>query len=137
MLETALELFVERGYDATPLQEIADRLQVTKAALYYYFTSKTKILEALLEPGQVAFVAMLDAAEAEPTYDTRVAVAVSGIVEQAVIDRRTLASFRRDPAVQRHPTYVRQAAVVHDRQQHLFFWPTPQPQQRNPFQFSM
>lgn len=44
--EIALELFAERGYDHTSLREIADRLGVTKAALYYHFQSKEEIIEA-------------------------------------------------------------------------------------------
>ena len=33
----ALQLFAERGYDGTSLREIADRLGITKAAVYYHF----------------------------------------------------------------------------------------------------
>jgi len=40
----ALELFTEQGYDATSLREIAERLGVTKAALYYHFKSKEEIV---------------------------------------------------------------------------------------------
>ena len=47
ILDTALELFNEEGYDKTSLREIAERLDVTKAALYYHFKSKADILLAL------------------------------------------------------------------------------------------
>ena len=40
----ALELFNDRGYDKTSLREIADRIGITKAALYYYFERKEDIL---------------------------------------------------------------------------------------------
>ncbi len=43
----ALDLFTEQGYDGTSLREIAERLGVTKAALYYHFESKEDILMAL------------------------------------------------------------------------------------------
>jgi len=43
----ALELFTEQGYDATSLREIAERLGVTKAALYYHFKSKEEIVDSL------------------------------------------------------------------------------------------
>ena len=46
--EVALELFVERGYEGTSLREIAERLDVTKAALYYHFKTKEDILVALV-----------------------------------------------------------------------------------------
>jgi len=45
----ALELFAERGYDGTSLREIAERLDVTKAALYYHFKSKEDIVSSLVE----------------------------------------------------------------------------------------
>ncbi|MQY04169.1 TetR/AcrR family transcriptional regulator [Actinomadura macrotermitis] len=47
ILDTALELFLERGYDQTSLREIAERLDVTKAALYYHFKSKEDIVGGL------------------------------------------------------------------------------------------
>ncbi len=42
--DVALELFAEQGYDKTSLREIAERLGVTKAALYYHFQSKEDIV---------------------------------------------------------------------------------------------
>jgi AcrR family transcriptional regulator len=45
----ALELFAEQGYDKTSLREIAERLGVTKAALYYHFKSKEDIVASLVE----------------------------------------------------------------------------------------
>ncbi len=47
ILDTALQLFTEKGFDATTLQEIADRLGFTKAAIYYHYRSKEDILMAL------------------------------------------------------------------------------------------
>ena len=51
----AVELFSEQGYDKTSLREIAERLGVTKAALYYHFKSKEDIVHSLVEDyfGQV------------------------------------------------------------------------------------
>ncbi|MCL2585198.1 MAG: TetR/AcrR family transcriptional regulator [Streptosporangiales bacterium] len=42
--QIALELFAEQGYERTSLREIAERLGVTKAALYYHFKSKEDIV---------------------------------------------------------------------------------------------
>ena len=50
ILDVALELFIEHGYDRTSLRAIAERVGVTKAALYYHFASKEDILLALVEP---------------------------------------------------------------------------------------
>jgi AcrR family transcriptional regulator len=45
----ALELFAEQGYEKTSLREIAERLGVTKAALYYHFRSKEDIVRSFSE----------------------------------------------------------------------------------------
>ncbi|WP_329253443.1 TetR/AcrR family transcriptional regulator [Actinoallomurus sp. NBC_01490] len=46
---TALELFAEHGYEKTSLRQIAERLHVTKAALYYHFNSKEDIVVSLFD----------------------------------------------------------------------------------------
>lgn len=48
ILDVALDLFTERGYDATSMREIAERLEITKAALYYHFDGKDDIVRSLL-----------------------------------------------------------------------------------------
>lgn len=50
ILDVATDLFVENGYDGTPLSLIASRLEFTKAALYYHFKSKSDILTGILDP---------------------------------------------------------------------------------------
>jgi AcrR family transcriptional regulator len=47
--QVALELFAEQGYEKMSLREIAGRLDVTKAALYYHFKSKEDIARSLVE----------------------------------------------------------------------------------------
>jgi len=47
ILDVALDLFTEKGFDRTSLREVAERVGVTKAALYYHFASKDDILMAL------------------------------------------------------------------------------------------
>jgi AcrR family transcriptional regulator len=53
--EIAVGLFTEHGYEGTSLREIAERLGVTKAALYYHFKSKEDIIRSLMDDyfGQV------------------------------------------------------------------------------------
>ncbi|CAM5524793.1 TetR/AcrR family transcriptional regulator [Streptomyces fumanus] len=47
--DVALSLFAEQGYEKTSLREIAERLEVTKAALYYHFKTKEEILVSIFE----------------------------------------------------------------------------------------
>ena len=46
ILETAAGLFAERGYAGTSMRDLAEKLGVTPAALYYHFPSKGDILQA-------------------------------------------------------------------------------------------
>jgi AcrR family transcriptional regulator len=54
----ALEMFIEEGYDKTSLREIAEKLGVSKAALYYHFPTKDDILNSLIED-RIATIAQL------------------------------------------------------------------------------
>lgn len=47
MIHAARELFAEKGYAETSVQEIVTAASVTKGAFYYYFSSKDEILEIL------------------------------------------------------------------------------------------
>ena len=49
ILETALELFAQNGYLGTSMNDIAQRLGFTKAALYKHYTSKQEILDSIVE----------------------------------------------------------------------------------------
>jgi len=70
--ELALELFLEHGYDATPMSLVAQRAGLTKAGVYHHFESKEHLLyvvhkrhiEQLLLP-------LIDDAEREPAAEKR------------------------------------------------------------------
>ena len=70
--QVALELFAEQGYDKTSLREIAERLDVTKAALYYHFKSKEDIVRSLVEDYFGQIDALIAWAKTQPrTPETR------------------------------------------------------------------
>ncbi|HEY9010459.1 MAG TPA: TetR/AcrR family transcriptional regulator, partial [Devosia sp.] len=48
VLDAALELFIEQGFAQTRVDDIARRAGISKGAVYLYFASKEKILEALV-----------------------------------------------------------------------------------------
>ncbi|MEM9593771.1 MAG: TetR family transcriptional regulator [Acidobacteriota bacterium] len=49
ILDVALDVFAERGYSRTSLQEIADRAGFTRGAVYWHFKNKADLLAALEE----------------------------------------------------------------------------------------
>jgi AcrR family transcriptional regulator len=70
ILAVAVELFATRSYAGTSIRDITDRLDITKAALYYHFSSKEQILSALIAPFSEevkGLLASADAGELSPT----------------------------------------------------------------------
>ncbi len=49
ILDSALSLFVKKGYDRTTFNDIASRLKLTKGAVYWHFESKEALLVAILD----------------------------------------------------------------------------------------
>jgi AcrR family transcriptional regulator len=93
----ALELFASRGFEQTSLREIAERLGITKAALYYHFSSKRELLNALITP-------MIDdlrgfLAEAESTAHDDPRAVLTGYFDMCVRHRRVLGGLLRDVQV--------------------------------------
>jgi AcrR family transcriptional regulator len=72
ILETALEMFRERGYDETTMRAIAQKAGVSLGNAYYYFSSKEYLIQAFyqrLHDSQVAVA--LPALENEKTLKAR------------------------------------------------------------------
>ncbi len=78
--QVAVELFTEHGYEGTSLREIAERLNVTKAALYYHFKSKEDIVRSLVED----YYGQMDALIAWGREQPRTADARSDILSRYV-----------------------------------------------------
>jgi AcrR family transcriptional regulator len=49
ILDVAQHLIENKGYEQMTIQDILDRLQISKGAFYHYFGSKQELLESVLE----------------------------------------------------------------------------------------
>lgn len=68
LISSARELFAERGYQRAPVQEVLDRTNVSRGALYHHFASKDKLFEAVFESVEEQIAATLvDAARGAQT----------------------------------------------------------------------
>jgi AcrR family transcriptional regulator len=98
ILDVALDLFTDQGYDGTSLREIAERLGLTKAALYYHFASKEDILMALHmrlhEFGKEAIASLGD----EPVSLEHWAEILDGLVDQMLAQRKLFLMHERNQA---------------------------------------
>jgi AcrR family transcriptional regulator len=64
LLDVAVAVFNERGYDATSMDELAGRLGVTKSAIYHHVPSKVELLRLALDRALGALVAVTEEPEA-------------------------------------------------------------------------
>ncbi|WP_018684891.1 TetR/AcrR family transcriptional regulator [Actinokineospora enzanensis] len=71
ILDVAVGLFAEVGYDKASIRELANRLGITSAALYYYFRNKQEILTAIANTVYTEVDKLVDSAEAEPPSPAR------------------------------------------------------------------
>jgi AcrR family transcriptional regulator len=98
ILDAALDLFIEQGFDGTSLRQIAEQLGVTKAALYYHFESKDDILMALHmrlhEFGRVALLRMGE----EPITMKLWGELLDEIVDQMLAQRKIFLMHERNQA---------------------------------------
>jgi AcrR family transcriptional regulator len=92
--EVALELFAERGFDQTSLREIAERLDITKAALYYHFPSKDELITDIFRP----LVADLEAfrGRAATTGPEGMRATLEGYIELCHRHKRVFQGLLRD-----------------------------------------
>jgi AcrR family transcriptional regulator len=119
VLGLAAELFASRGFRATSLELVADRLGVTRPALYYHFKTKSQILAALLDDVMTKLETAVDAVpkpasgDDEPRFITMLSAHIDVTLENAdqvtvlVRERaeaariKTLQSERREKAYSR------------------------------------
>jgi AcrR family transcriptional regulator len=61
LIDTALRLFRERGYEATTMRAIADEAGVSTGNAYYHFTSKEHLIQAFYDRAQEDHLAAVEA----------------------------------------------------------------------------
>lgn len=96
ILDIARRRFAASGYADTSMQQIADELGVTKAALYYHFRSKSDLLLELTQPVLDAFDAALDRAARESATADGLPTAVVAYLDVALEHRELVRQLARD-----------------------------------------
>ncbi len=56
ILEAARLVFIEKGFDGARMQEIADKANINKAMLHYYYRTKDKLFKRVFEDAFKSFV---------------------------------------------------------------------------------
>ena len=77
ILQVALDLFGRQGYEGTSIRDIADRMVMTKAAIYYHFPSKENLLADILTPAMTRVGQVLATAGPVSTSEQRRALVIA------------------------------------------------------------
>lgn len=93
ILRTAAELFNERGFYETSLNELAKRLNVTKPSLYYYVKNKDDILLQIMNQAALEFTPAMTLAERSglcglerlKIFVTQYTVAMTGVFGKCMV----------------------------------------------------
>jgi AcrR family transcriptional regulator len=117
--DVALALFATRGYDATSLQEIATALEVTKAALYYHFPSKARLLHSLADPFLDGECALLAGYSDGPLAAATRRELVRALLDLLLAHRPVVAWLTRDLAALAQPGIGARVAANTERLQRL------------------
>jgi AcrR family transcriptional regulator len=130
--EMAVELFAQHGYERTSLREIAERLGMTKAALYYHYPSKQALLLSIIEPLISEWKTVADKAETLQHSTSAVRRVLGECLDVLLRHRRIAGMFTRDaPAV--FEAIGRMYEDIVDVHQRLHTWldgPSPSPADR-------
>jgi len=91
LMAAALELFVEKGFVGTRLEDVAARAGVSKGTLYLYFDSKEALFKAVIQEGIVPILEQGDGALRRRTFKGSAADLL------ARPDQRMVAAHRQHP----------------------------------------
>jgi AcrR family transcriptional regulator len=92
VLDAALDLFIEQGFEATRVEDIARRAGLSKGAVYLYFPSKEALLEGLVRRAIVPVATSAGQALAQFDGDPRDALTMLyGFMSKRLADPRVLA----------------------------------------------
>jgi len=97
----ALELFVLHGYEKTSLREIADRLGVTKAALYYYYKTKDDIVVSCVEDYLAELDEVLAWGRIQPRTDETRREIIRRYAEVVLHRQAAMRFFQQNPSTER------------------------------------
>lgn len=106
ILAAAEEQFARRGYAATRMDDVAEALGMTGAALFYHFRDKSALYDAMMEQAFGALTSRLGAVLSEPaTLSERIERAVEAWVD-TIVARPALARLilRHIADAEQHPT---------------------------------
>ena len=92
ILEAAAQIFSEKGFHATSMQEIASLVNLQKASLYHHVSSKQEILLALLDQALDILIGQMEQVVAQPLPPDEKLSRAMHVYLQTLTDHKGLAA---------------------------------------------
>jgi len=104
IIDAARALFSESSYLSVSMSDIAEKLNITKAALYYHFPSKEEIYNAVLDEVLNDINAALTEALKEKTLDRRLYKVITNYLELGAEEQNIVKAtlLSKEPMVLKH-----------------------------------
>ena len=104
ILDSALELFRDKGFDSATMRDIAQKAEVATGAAYYYYPSKEAIVAAFYERSSEEMQPKIEAAIAQAKgFEARLRGVIGAKLAYFAPNRGVLRSLLRNGADPRHP----------------------------------
>jgi AcrR family transcriptional regulator len=113
ILDVALDLFIAQGYEKTSLREIAERVGVSKPALYYYIATKEELFLTLIQPILTIGEPLAEALKERPTRESW--AQGCAVVLEWILPRRKLIELMQN----NHSTLHALGPQLHDDEAHV------------------
>jgi len=116
IIEAASHLFSEYTYLGASMSDIAKKLNITKAALYYHFKSKAEIYKKVLDKIFTELKSSIEDALGEKTIDAKLYKLIKnyidfGLEEKNLIRALMLKISPRKSEINKHITHLREQIV--------------------------
>jgi AcrR family transcriptional regulator len=118
ILQVALELFTERGYARTSLREIAERLGISKAAVYYHFRAKEELVSELTRPWLARLEELVDSGS-----DSEAEAVLAAYLRVFVAEQPVVGLLARNPTLLEQTGVGERAVELLDRLSHTIAGP--------------
>jgi AcrR family transcriptional regulator len=104
IMDSALALFRDEGFDATTMRDIAEKAQVATGAAYYYYPSKDAIVMDFYQRACTEMQPKIEAAlDGVPALETRLVKLIQVKLEHFAPNRGVLRALLRKGADPKHP----------------------------------
>lgn len=96
IFEAAIDLFAQKGFDATSMREIAEAVGIKKASLYSHYKSKDEILEKIVEYPLARMMVIADVG-----VETEELIITRGLNGFMSLSGETFTSWMEDPYMEK------------------------------------